>query len=83
MKQVVVGIRVDNRNEEVPKVQSTLTEYGCLINTRVGLHEANHNCSPRGLILLEIVDDSSQKVDELVDKLNSISGVNVKTMVFE
>ena len=35
--------------------QKILTECGCYIKTRLGLHEVNENlCAPGGLILLEV-----------------------------
>ncbi|WP_066504319.1 hypothetical protein [Abyssisolibacter fermentans] len=82
MTQTIMGIKIDNRNENVPKVQNLFTEYGCIINTRLGLHEAHNLCSPQGLILLEVIEEKNQEVDRFEAKLNSIEGVVVKKMVF-
>ena len=54
----IIGIKVKNRLESAVAVQEILTKYGCIIKTRIGLHkEINGECSPEGLILLEITDD--------------------------
>ena len=35
----IIGIKVENRREEASKLQDILTEYGCVIKTRIGLHD--------------------------------------------
>ena len=80
---VVVGIHITNRVKRAPAVQVVLTEFGCNIKTRIGLHEvADSYCSPSGLVLVEFVGDQAQ-VDAFEKKLESIEGIDVKTMVFE
>lgn len=82
-KHIIVGVHITGRTEHVDLVQHLLTEYGCLIRTRLGLHEtAKEFCSPNGLLLLEMTDDGA-KATELMDKLNAIKGVEVKSMVFD
>jgi hypothetical protein len=79
---VVVGIHITNRVKRAPTVQVVLTEFGCNIKTRVGLHEVSDNyCSPSGLVLVEFVGDEG-KVAEFERKLTAIEGIEVKTMVF-
>ena len=56
-KHIVVGVHVTDRLEHVPQVQGLLSEYGCYIKTRLGLHEVGGNgmcCSKNGLLLLEM-----------------------------
>jgi hypothetical protein len=66
----------------VNAVQRLLTEYGCSIRTRLGLHEADQGfCSPNGLLVLEMTDDE-KTADALAAKLNAVEGVEVKKMVF-
>jgi hypothetical protein len=78
----VVGIHVTDRVQKVPEVQRVLTEYGCYIRTRIGLHEAHENfCSPNGLILLDMLFDK-EACGELVEKLSALEGIEVKTMHF-
>ncbi len=78
----VMGISVSDRVEEASKMQGILTKYGCTIRTRLGLHEATkESCSRNGLIILELVGDSSRWM-ELEDELKSIKGIFVKSMDF-
>ena len=57
----IIGIKISNRLESAVSVQEILTKYGCIIKTRIGLHEEiNGQCSPRGLILLEIINDEER-----------------------
>ncbi|MFN3691276.1 MAG: hypothetical protein ACK4R7_00145 [Fervidobacterium sp.] len=81
--RTVMAILVDKREKAAIEVQKLLTEYGCYIKTRLGLHEgAGQYCSPVGLIILELVDDET-KHSELCEKLNQIDGVQAKLMRLE
>lgn len=74
--KTVMAIMVDNRKEVSVSVQKVLTGWGCLIKTRLGLHDGVlDNCSDSGLIVLELVGDRSEH-DELCRKLNLINGVS-------
>jgi hypothetical protein len=80
---LIFGVHIDDRVHEVPDVQKLLTEYGCYIKTRIGLHHVDDKfCSPRGLILLEMFGDEG-KCEELFAKLSQVHGVEAKRMVFE
>ena len=49
-KRCVLGVLVSNRVQHIPDVQKVLTECGCNIRTRLGLHDTDANfCSPSGL----------------------------------
>ncbi len=81
-KHFILGVHLDNRIKEATDVQNLLTQYGCNIKTRIGLHEvAGDFCAGYGLILLEMVGDQ-KIVDELSAKLDAIKGVEVKQMTF-
>ena len=78
----VMGIAVSNRVEEAARLQEILTKYGCTIRTRLGLHEASkEKCSRNGLILLELVGESS-KWEELENELNTVEGITLKSIDF-
>jgi hypothetical protein len=82
-RHLIYGIHVTDRVKEAPDIQKVLTEYGCYIKTRLGLHHVDENlCSPRGLILLEMVGDE-EKCGELKKRLSAIEGVEIKEMVFD
>ena len=79
---VILGVHVTDRMTEAGAVQAVLTEYGCGIKTRLGLHHVDEKlCSPRGLILLEMFGDEPA-CQEMVDRLTAIEGVEVQKMVF-
>jgi len=79
---LIFGVHITDRLKQVADVQKLLTEYGCNIKTRLGLHEASeHSCAPNGILLLEMVGDP-KRCRELCDKLNAISGVEAREIRF-
>jgi hypothetical protein len=77
MGQKVVVIGVQHRREEADKLQHLLTEHGCEVKARLGLHEAGSVCSDEGLIILQLVPDEP-KADSLVLELNKLDGIKAK-----
>ena len=77
----IIGIKVNNRNESAITVQEILTKYGCAIKTRIGLHEEiNNQCSPKGLILLEIKNNDTAK--DITNELCEIEEIEIQQMKF-
>lgn len=63
----IIGIQVSNRIEEATKLQEILTKYGCLIKTRIGLHDmGEYKCLNYGVVLIQVVD----KINEIYDELS-------------
>ena len=82
-RHLIYGVHVSDRVKKAPDVQKVLTEFGCFIKTRIGLHEATGRAvSPNGVILLEMVG-AKQRCSSIVDALNAIAGVACKILVFE
>lgn len=80
METTIMALTIDPRSAHAPQVQTVLTKHGCIIKTRIGLHETStDSCSERGLILLHINSDEN-KVKELEKELLDVEGVNVKYM---
>jgi len=78
MKKTVLLILVDKRKKAAINVQKILTGWGCLIKTRLGIHDGVlDNCSDAGLIICELVGSPSKK-KELTRKLKLVSGVEAK-----
>ena len=78
----VVGVVVTDRFTNAAGVQKILTEHGCNIKTRLGLHDVNEDvCSRRGLLLLELFG-AEDECNLLVSKLKDIDGIQVQEMVF-
>ena len=85
MAKVIMGIHVGVRVEDAVKVQQLLTENGCIIKTRIGLHEAHRDrniCSQKGLIILEFIEDAEPEITALEAVLKEIESVTVQKMVF-
>jgi len=82
MKNVLL-ILVDHRKDAAVNVQKTLTAWGCLIKTRLGLHEGvQKDCSEHGLIICELVGEKSD-LEELKRKLELIKGVSTELVTLE
>ncbi|MDZ7725734.1 MAG: hypothetical protein U5R06_23635 [candidate division KSB1 bacterium] len=83
MKRDILLVLVSTRKESATTVQKILTEWGCLIKTRLGLHQdVLDNCSESGLIFLELVGDP-EKHKELQRKLELVQGVQAKLVNME
>ena len=49
MEKNIILILIDSRKDSAVKVQKILTEWGCMVKTRLGLHEGVlSNCSDHG-----------------------------------
>ncbi|MBU4541422.1 hypothetical protein [uncultured Acetobacterium sp.] len=79
----IIGIQVGNRESEALKVQELLTKNGCIIKTRLGLHESSDDlCSTSGLIILEFLSGSDTESEILEKELSTLSSVVVRKMEF-
>lgn len=74
---VIMTILVNHRKQDAQSVQHLLTEYGCNIKMRLGLHETKDTCADEGLILLQLEGDDKD-ILALNDKLNALDGVKAK-----
>ncbi|GLC31688.1 hypothetical protein [Clostridium omnivorum] len=80
METTIMALTIDPRADHAPQVQTVLTKHGCIIKTRLGLHEADENfCANRGLILLH-VQGQKEDVNTLEKELEDVEGVKVKHM---
>lgn len=78
----IMGVRLDNRIETAVEFQKVLTQFGCIIKTRLGLHEVSENkCAHNGIVLLEIINDEEGVTFE--NELKKISGLEIQHMKFE
>lgn len=82
-KHIIVAVHITDRIKHVGPLQETFTKYGCLIKTRIGLHEASENfCSPNGIIILELLGNE-EKAKEMEADLNKIEGIEIKSIIFD
>lgn len=76
----LIGLRVNHRHANALKLQAMLTEFGCNIKLRVGLHETNENaCSDDGVIMLQACGDRAV-IDNMLRSFGTLEGVTAKLM---
>ncbi|MBP2662800.1 MAG: hypothetical protein H6Q71_748 [Firmicutes bacterium] len=76
----IMTIIQDNRMETAVKVQDVLTNYGCYIRVRLGLHDAAvGSCTNNGIILLQLCGEAVP-VKQIEQELQKIPNVKVKSM---
>jgi hypothetical protein len=74
----VVLVKIDHRATEATRVQGILTEFGCNIKVRLGLHEVSQEfCANDGLVVLEVEGDKAI-IDQMLEKLNAIDYVKAQ-----
>ncbi|MBN2755305.1 MAG: hypothetical protein JXR81_10670 [Candidatus Goldbacteria bacterium] len=79
MKKELIIVSITKRLDDAVPVQKVLTEHGCSIKTRLGLHDATATtCSNTGLLILEIINPKDAAI--MTAKLKKIKGVNVKAI---
>ena len=78
MEKTVLLILIGDRKQEAGVVQKILTDWGCMIKTRLGIHDGVlDSCSNSGLLVLDIVGEKA-KNEEMTRKLNLIKGVKAQ-----
>lgn len=74
----IMAIRTDTRRENAEALQKVLTQFGCNIKVRLGLHEVSKElCANDGLILLEVEGDK-RRLNSIVKKLNAVEYVKAQ-----
>ena len=74
----IIGVRMDNRIDNAVKFQEVLTKNGCMLKTRLGLHDiSNDDCANDGIIVLQPYG-SKEDVEALVNELNSLEGITAR-----
>jgi hypothetical protein len=69
---------MENRIDNALKFQETLTQNGCKIKARLGLHEVSEDvCANDGIIILQPCGNK-EDVEALVEELNKLEGVTAK-----
>jgi hypothetical protein len=78
MSKTLLVIFMRARRSSAVRVQKVLTDFGCMIKTRLGIHDGVlDKCSDTGLIILELVGPKGEK-SSLNKKLKAIPGVKTK-----
>jgi hypothetical protein len=80
METTIMAVTIDPRSVHAPQAQTVLTKHGCIIKTRLGLHEVTKDsCSEEGLIILHI-HSTLDEIEVLEKELLDVEGVKVKYM---
>ena len=80
MEKTILVVVIDKRRATAPEVQKTLTTFGCLIKTRLGIHDGVvDKCSDHGLLILELIGNKKDR-KELQKKLGLLPGVKTKSI---
>ncbi|MDD2716952.1 MAG: hypothetical protein PHW04_13765 [Candidatus Wallbacteria bacterium] len=78
MSKNVLLILIGKRKDTAINVQKVLTAWGCMIKTRLGIHDGVlDHCSDTGLLMLEMVGEHD-KLAELEAKLNILPNVKAQ-----
>jgi hypothetical protein len=71
----ILVVMVGKRKETAVNVQKILTGWGCIIKTRLGIHDGVlEDCSEEGLLILELVG-APDRNEELARKLELLEDV--------
>jgi hypothetical protein len=77
MKTILL-ILIGNRKNAAVQVQKVLTGWGCMIKTRLGIHDGvMDDCTDQGLLILELYGER-KKMEDLARKVSLVKGVSSK-----
>ena len=83
MAKTIMGIQLINRMKDAAEFQNLLSKYGCIIQTRIGLHAvSNEACSPSGVIILDLLEDAEEEIKKFEAELLAFENVKFQKMVF-
>ena len=78
-KDTIMAIISCKRRDNFDSLQKLLTEFGGIIKTRLGLHEAGNACSDEGLIILQLLDDADETA-KFEKALSGMDGITFKSI---
>ncbi len=75
----ILGIKLHDRLSSSEEFQKILSKYGCIIRTRLGLHEVDETvCKQYGIIILELVNNSENT--NLISELRQLKDLTLGVM---
>jgi hypothetical protein len=78
MTKSILLILIGKRKDTALRVQQVLTGWGCIIKTRLGIHDGVlENCSDEGLLILEL-HGTQEQMDELTRKVSVLPDVQAR-----
>jgi hypothetical protein len=81
-KTVILGVKLNQRQNLAADFQKIITEYGCNIKTRIGIHNAsNGKCSSAGVILLDLIG-TDEEIKVVENAIKALPEVELQKMIF-
>jgi hypothetical protein len=81
MDYQIVAVNVGNREGVAQDMQRILTEHGCVIKVRLGLHDIPADaCSPSGLVIMEVAGEEAD-IRKMVTRLDALPETRAKYLV--
>lgn len=77
----IMAVTLDKRNQDAPKFQEIITKHGCVIRTRLGIHEVE-GCTDNGLIILQLYGEDSA-ISQLAGDIDELPSAKATTMKVE
>lgn len=77
----ILGLKTENRFKSSECIQKILTDYGCFIKTRLGIHDIGEGKCPKyALMIIEIPND--EKAVIIANHLLNTDGIEIQRMQF-
>ncbi len=77
---IILGIKLPDKEKNAVEFQEILNKFNCNIRMRIGINNSSIFCSPIGIILLQIEDETNAA--KLEKSLLEISEIELQRMVF-
>jgi len=75
MEHKLLILSIENRKVSAEKIQEIFTKEGCIIKTRIGLHEGVlDKCTNKGIIILELMGEKKDYIS-LITRLDQLEGI--------
>ncbi len=83
LKNTVYGIQIMGRMQHAVEVQKVLSQHGCEISSRLGLHHTDERyCAPHGLLLCQMSGHEAD-IHKFETDLSRVQGVQIQKMEFK
>jgi hypothetical protein len=78
--KTILIVVMDKRRASALRAQEAMTDFGCIVKTRLGIHDGvMDKCSDHGIIILELVGKKSER-QQLKRRLSALAGVKTKSV---
>jgi len=78
----ILGVLLRKRTETSESFQEILSKHGCIIKTRIGIHNVADNvCSSDGVIILDVIGTEAD-IRALEADIKALKGSEIQKMSF-